>query len=242
MTGALTEDRLLGGRVTLTQPAKGYRAGIEPVLLAAAVDAPHGARVVDLGSGVGAAALSLLARRSDLSILAVESEPEAAALARANAARNGVADRFSLLEEDVLALREPPVRFPAVISNPPFHDAPATDASPVASKARATIETDLAGWVRAAGRLLAPHGTLTLIYRADRLAALLAALVPGFGAIAILPLWPRAGKPAKRIILRAVLGSRAALTLHPGLVLHGEGNLYTQAVDAILRDAAPLTF
>lgn len=242
MTAALTEDRLLGGRVTLTQPAKGYRAGIEPVLLAAAVEAPRAARVVDLGSGVGAAGLSLLARRPDLSILAIESDPETAALARANAARNGVADHFTMLEQDVRDLRAPPVRFAAVISNPPFHDAPATDASPIASKARATVEADLAGWVNAAGRLLAPHGTLTLIYRADRLEALLAALAPRFGGIAILPLWPRAGRPAKRIILRAVLGSRAALTLHAGLVLHGEGNLYTQAVDAILRDAAPLTF
>lgn len=242
MTTDLTEDRLLGGRVTLTQPATGYRAGIEPVLLAASIDAPPGSAVVDLGSGGGAAALCLLARRPDLSILAIESEPAAAALARANAARNDMAGRFTLLEQDVGAVRAPPLRCAAAMSNPPFHDPQASDASPVAAKARATIETDLAGWVKAACRLLAPRGTLTLIYRADRLDALLAALTPRFGAIALLPLWPREGKPAKRIILRAVLGSRAPLTLHPGLVLHGEGNRYTQTVAAILRDAAPLTF
>jgi tRNA1(Val) A37 N6-methylase TrmN6 len=128
------------------------------------------------------------------------------------------------------------------MSNPPFHDEQASDASPDAAKARATIEADLAGWVKAASLLLAPRGTLTLIHRADRLDALLAALAPRFGGVAILPLWPREGNPAKRIILRAVLGSRAPLTLHPGLALHGAGNLYTQAVEAILRDAAPLTF
>jgi tRNA1(Val) A37 N6-methylase TrmN6 len=129
-----------------------------------------------------------------------------------------------------------------VMTNPPFHDAQATDASPDEAKARATIEADLAGWVKAAAVLLAPRGTLTVIYRADRLDALLAALAPRFGGVAILPLWPRDGKPAKRILLRAMLGSRAPLTLHPGLALHGEGNRYTQAAEAILRDAAPLTF
>lgn len=242
MSAELTEDRLLDGRVRLTQPATGYRVGIEPVLLAASIAAPSGAAVADLGTGAGAAALCLLARRPDLSVLGIESEPQSAALARANAAQNGMADRFMLLEQDVRTLRPPPTLFQAVMSNPPFHDERATDASPHAAKARATIEADLAGWVRAAGLLLAPRGTLTLVYRADRLDALLAALAPRFGGVVILPLWPREGKPAKRIILRAVLGSHAALTLHPGLVLHGAGNSYTQAVQAILRDAAPLAF
>src|SRR5581483_499128 len=121
----------------------------------------------------------------------------------------GMTARFTILTQDVRGLAEPAVRFQAVMSNPPFHDERATDASPDAKKARATFETDLEGWVKAACRLLAPRGSVTLIYRADRLDALLAVLAGRFGAIAILPLWPRAGRPAKRILLRAVLGSRA---------------------------------
>jgi tRNA1(Val) A37 N6-methylase TrmN6 len=242
VTAELTEDRLLGGRVRLTQPATGYRVGIEPILLAASIAAPLGARVADLGCGAGAAALCLLARRPDVGVMGIESDKQAASLARANAELNGMAGRLALLEQDVRQVRPGAERCQAAMSNPPFHAERATDASPDAAKARATIETDLASWVEAASRLLEPRGTLTLIYRADRLDALLAALAPRFGGAAILPLWPREATPAKRIILRATLGSRAPLTLHPGLVLHGEGNSYTQAVAAILRDAAPLTF
>ena len=242
MNAELTEDRLLGGRVALSQPLQGYRVGIEPVLLAATIDAPSGARIADLGCGVGAAALCLLARRPDVAVTGIERDARVAALARINAATNGVSDRFAVIEQDVRALRGGGAPFQAVMTNPPFHDERATDASPIAAKRGATIETDLAGWIDAAARLLEPRGTLTIIYRADRLDALLAALGSRFGGAIILPLWPREGVAAKRLVLRAVLGSRAPLTLQPGLVLHGAGNSYTQAAAAVLREAAPLNF
>jgi tRNA1(Val) A37 N6-methylase TrmN6 len=242
LSSDLTEDGLLGGRVRLTQPAKGYRVGIEPVLLAAAIDAPPGARILDLGCGAGAASLCLLARRPDLQVTGIEADADAAELARGNAARNDATERFRVIEHDLLFAPRGAQRFAVAMSNPPFHEGRSTDPSPHPAKARATVEADLVGWVDAAIRLLEPRGRLAMIYRADRLDALLASLTPRFGAIGILPLWPRDGVAARRVIVRAVLGSRASLTLHPGLVLHGAGNSYTQAVAAILRDAAPLLF
>jgi tRNA1(Val) A37 N6-methylase TrmN6 len=242
LSADLTEDRLLGGRVRFVQPAKGYRVGIEPVLLAASIDVAPGAPILDLGCGVGAASLCLLARRPDLHLTGIESDSDIAELARGNAALNEMAERFTVIEHDLLLAPRGGLRFAAAMSNPPFHERRASDPSPHAAKARATIESDLDGWVAAAVRLLEPRGKLAMIYRADRLDALLASLTPKFGAIEILPLWPRDGVAAKRVIVRAVLGSRAALTLHAGLALHGAGNGYTQPVAAILADAAPLLF
>jgi tRNA1(Val) A37 N6-methylase TrmN6 len=240
LSADLTEDRLLGGRVRFVQPTDGYRVGIEPVLLAASVALPPGSRVVDLGCGAGAASLCLLARCPDLTVTGIEADAVAADLARGNAARNDLEARFTVIERDLLLPAHGSERFAAAISNPPFHGGLSTDPSPHRAKARATVEADLAGWVEAAVRLLAPRGTLTMIHRADRLDAVLAALTPRFGDLRVLPLWPRSGVAAKRVIVRGTHGSRAALTLQAGLVLHGEGNSYTSQANAILRDAAAL--
>ena len=242
-TGATSEDLLLGGRVRLRQPAEGYRVAIDPVLLAAAVEPPEGAAVLDLGCGAGAAALCLLARRGDLAVTGLELQPEMTALARANAALNGRAAQFRVVEGDAA---DPAVlgglRFDAVMSNPPYLAAPATQPSRRASRTLSHQEgsLDLAGWIGVALALLRPRGRLTLVQRADRLPEILAALAGRAGAITICPLWPRQGSPAKRVIVAATLGSRSPARLLPGLALHGAGQGYTPAAEAILRDAAPL--
>lgn len=238
-----SEDRLLGGRVRLRQPAAGYRVAIDPVLLAAALDAPPGARVLDLGCGAGGAALCLLARRPDLTVVGLELQPALAALARENARLNGREERFQVITGDAA---DPAClageAFEAVITNPPFQAAGGGHPAKRENRALAHQESslDLAGWLRRALALLKPKGRLVLIHRADRLPALLGGLAGPAGAIAVLPLWPRRGQAAKRVILGAVKGSRAPAALLPGLVLHGEGQGYTPEAEAILRDAAPL--
>jgi tRNA1(Val) A37 N6-methylase TrmN6 len=234
-------DQLLGGRVALAQPATGYRAAIDPVLLAAAVDAVQGERAVDLGCGVGAAALCLMARVPGLHVVGVDRDPAVVALANDNARRNR-SDGFSAQTLDLLA---EPARLAAlgpvehVLTNPPFHDAAASDPSRDPAKARATIAGfPLGDWLARAAALLAPRGRLTAIYRADRLDALLAALPRALGGVTLVPLWPHAGEPAKRVIVTAVKGSRAPCTLTAGLVLHRPDGGYTAAAEALLRDGA----
>lgn len=234
-----TDDALLGGRVRLRQPAAGYRAAIDPVLLAAAVPAQAGQRVVDLGCGAGAVALCLLARCPGIEVIGVERDPVLAGFAAANAEANA-GGRFRVEVRD-LAAPGLAALGPAdhVVANPPFHD-PAGDPSPHPGRRRATLEeTPLDAWAAAARCLLRPRGRLTLIHRADRLATVLAALGRGFGAIAVLPLWPRAGMPARRVIVSAVAGSRAPLTLLPGLLLHDIRG-FTPAAERVLRDAEAL--
>jgi tRNA1(Val) A37 N6-methylase TrmN6 len=238
----ITQDRLLGGRVTLRQPKVGYRAAIDPVLLAACLDPRPGSHVLDIGCGAGAAALCLLARRPDLAVTGIEIQPGLAALARQNAALNGVSERFQVIEGDVTTLRLA-TRFDHAMSNPPFLPPDRGNAPPDASKALAHVEgeADLPAWTTFAASVLPHRGRLTLIHRADRLTELLAALENArFGSVVIFPLWPRLETPAKRVLVRAAQGGRAPLVLSPGLVLHGADGGFTPAAEAILRDAAAL--
>jgi tRNA1(Val) A37 N6-methylase TrmN6 len=244
---AVTEDRLLDGRVRLRQPAAGYRAAIDPVFLAAAVP-PSGPMsggpraVLDLGCGVGAAALCLLARLTDVTVTGIEVQAELAALA-SNNALNGWTRRFTVVEGDlaecgVAATRSSPASgFDEVLCNPP-HQPAGTAAAPDPAKARATREGALSldDWAAAALAHLRPKGWATFIHRADRLDDVLAALHGRTGGAIVFPLWPKPRAPARRVLVRVRKGARAPLTLAAGLVLHAEDGRYTDAAQRVLRD------
>lgn len=241
---SLTEDALLDGRVRLLQPRQGYRVAVDPVLLAAAVPARPGEKVLDIGCGVGAATLCLAARVPGLQVDGLELQPLNAELARRNADLSGLSDRVAIHQGD---LARPPEalagrRFDRVMMNPPFHRAGRHTPSPSAHKAvsHGEGEAELADWVQAALRLLSARGTLTLIHTAERLDRIMALLEGRFGGIAILPLWPRAGEPARRVLVHARRNVKSPSLLLPGLVLHGEGQGYTAAAEAVLRGGAAI--
>lgn len=239
-----TRDAFLGGRLTLEQPATGFRAGMDSVMLAAAVPARAGEHVVEPGSGAGVAALCLAARVEGVRVTGFDIQPDMVARANANAAANKLDACAVFLDGSVETL--PPALVPAsfdhAMMNPPFFVEGPADLSPDAAR-RTAASADgeaLARWTAAALKLLKPKGTLTAILPADRLPDMLAALSRGFGGAIVFPLWPRAGEPAKRILLRAVKGSRAPFVLRAGLVLHGEAK-HTPQAEAILRGGEGLT-
>lgn len=239
-----TRDAFLGGTLTLVQPASGFRAGVDSVMLAAAVPARAGERVLELGSGAGVAALCLARRVEGVAVTGLEIQADLAALAAENAAANGLAGRVRFRAG---AVEDPPPGLAAepfdhVMMNPPFFVEGTDDAPPDPGKRLAHIAdaAALARWVTCARTCLAPKGRLTAILPAERLPALLAALAKGFGGIGVFPLWPRAGAAAKRVLVGAQAGSRGPFALRPGLVLHGAGTGYTPAAEAILRGGAGL--
>jgi tRNA1(Val) A37 N6-methylase TrmN6 len=243
----VSEDAILGGRLVLRQPLKGHRVGHDAILLAAACSAHPGDRLVDLGSGVGAAGLAVASRIENLAVTLVEIDPKLAALARQNALRNGLSERVRANCLDVAAR---PAAFAAadlapgaadqVIMNPPFNAAQNPSPERGRRLAHAASHDTLARWVRTAARILRPKGVLTLIWRADGLDAVLAALAPGFGAVAILPVYPKPQAPAIRLLVRAVKASRAPLALLPAFVLADDAGRPTEYAEAVLRNGAVL--
>lgn len=249
MTGAESDDAFLGGRLRLLQPGTGYRAGIDGVLLAATVEASPGEHVLDVGSGVGVVGLCVAQRLPDVRITMVERDTGLAALARRNVERNGFAGRARIIEADVLKpLGESPElaavaeSFDHVLANPPYHvEGHGTAAGdPVKAGANAMPAGALDRWLRFMAAMARPGGQVTLIHRAEALPELLPALAGRFGGAVLLPLHPREGQPALRVIVRAVKGSRAPLELRPGLVLHSADGSFRPPIAAMLRDGAGL--
>lgn len=241
METLLTEDALLGGRVRLLQPRKGYRVAVDAVLLAAAVEAGPDARILDLGAGVGAAGLCIASRIAGCQILGVELQPLLAELAERNAALNGLGDRVRTIVHDLAAPLPGDVKgFDHVVTNPPYLAAAVADLPPDASKALATVESSatLARWLEVAVGALKPGGTLTLIHRNDRLDEIAGHLERlGWGDIAIKPL-----TPSKRVLVRARHAVPPARRLMAPLVLHRPEGGYTDQAEAILRHGEPLAF
>lgn len=237
-----SEDRILDGRVVLNQPKEGYRAAVDPVLLAACVRADAGERALDLGCGVGAAMLCLAARIAGLAIDGLEIQKELADLARLNVAANGFDDRLRVFDGDIL---HPPKDLEAesydhVFANPPYLSGDRGNHPPNQSKRMAHVEgdADLEDWVDAALKFCRRKGSVTFIYRADRLAELLIGLEGRAGEVTVFPLWPKDGEIASRVIVRARKDIKTPMQLMNGLTLHQADGSYTAAADAALKGGA----
>lgn len=245
-----TRDAFLGGRLVVSQPAKGFRAGLDSVLLGASVNS-LASSLLDLGAGVGTASLVALAQVSELTATLAEADAEAVALARLNLEANGFSGRAGVLGLDVTVkgavraaagLRAD--HFSSVIANPPFFEAGrGTPPSAARAGARHMADGQLDLWVKAAATSAAPGGEVIFINPTAGLPDLLAAFDARFGAVTLLPLLPRAGEAASRILIRGIKGSRAPLTLLAARALHeSEGHAFRPEFDAIFRGAARLVW
>ncbi len=244
-----TLDYFLGDRLNIRQPVKGYRAGIDAVLLAACARSGEGP-VLDVGAGVGSVGLCAAARCSDLRVVLVEHQPELAALAQSNITANGWNDRVTIVEADIGEPLPPeaarilrPDSFGHVLANPPFHDDSNGTASASIFKALSHSMTaeQLETWARFMARMVAPGGRVTMIHKAEALPRILKSFENRFGALTILPIYPREGALAIRVIVDGIKGSRAPLVIKPGLILHSNGSAFRPEVDAILRNGAALS-
>jgi tRNA1(Val) A37 N6-methylase TrmN6 len=236
-----TEDAFLGGKLVLRQLKSGHRAGHDAMLLAAATPARSSNRVVDLGAGVGAAGLALARRVTGIELVLVEIDEALAELARGNAVANAIAAEVVVADvtssaAEFAAAGLSPDSVDIVLMNPPFNDSARHRASPDKAREIAHVATDttLEGWIHAARRILKSGGVLTMIWRADGLAQLLAALDRGFGSLAILPVHGDAASPAIRVLVRAIKGGKAPLQMHAALILNSEAATPDQQVQDVL--------
>lgn len=246
---ARTDDAFLGGALQILQPETGYRAGLDAVMLAAAVGTEEASTLLDVGAGVGTAGLCVAKRISSATVTLFEKEPALVRLAIENVQRNGLSDRMRVVEGDVglsaesaQAIGLEAESFQCVIANPPFHDLAAgtLSADRLKAAAHAMAEDSLERWVRFMARMAAPGGSGVLIHKAEALPRLLEALEGRFGGLQILPLHPNASASAHRAIVIGRKGSRAPLELLPGFVLHAANGAFTVQAQAILRAGGAL--
>ena len=246
----VTDDTFLDGSLRLLQPKKGHRAGIDAVLLAAAVSAHAGNHILDAGAGSGIVGLAIARRVPGVDVTGVEIEPEMAAIARANGGRNGLEGCYRVIEADVTAtsgalaaLGLVAGSFDHVVANPPYYLASEGQvaATPLKRRANAMADADLEPWARFLTRMARNGGGLTMIHRAEALPALVAVFGRRFGALTVLPLYPKEGQPAGRIILSGIKGSRAPFRLLPGFVLHEADGSFRAQVARILRQGVALS-
>jgi len=243
-------DLWLGGKLTLAQPKSAHRVGSDAALLAAAVGVAEG-RIVDAGAGVGAVGLALALRSKGVRVDLIEVDPALVRFAADNAARNGLEGRARTLRLDILdarARRGAGVNdssADAVVTNPPFYESRSVRVSPNPSRARAHVHAEataagapLVNWIRACLAILKPGGRFAIVHRPEALATILEAAENRLGAIALLPVYPRQGGAAHRVLVCGVKGSKAPFRVAPPLVLHEADGRLTPKGEAIHRGEA----
>lgn len=245
------EDAFLNGRLRLSQPQSGYRAGMDALLLAAAIEAEPGQLLLEAGCGAGAALLAAATRLDQTRFWGIEKAPCMAELARANVSRNALEARVAIIEGD--CLRHPAIPladpisahmpeitvFDGVFCNPPFDDAKHGPAPSPAREHAYRTHAAIEDWIKALANRLRGGAALTLIHRAHRLPEIMRALEGRLGGIEVCPVRPRAAEAAKRVLVRARKGSRAALRLYAGLDLHDDsGNKHSARAQALWQGGA----
>ncbi len=238
-----THGTLLGGRVTHEQPLEGHRTGLEPVLLAAAIPAKPGERVLEGGTGSGAGLLCLASRVASLRGVGVERDVGMAELARRNMAANAFGAAIEIVATDLLEFRAESLCDHA-FANPPWHTSSGTRSRiSLKENAKRAEPAGVPRWISALAGNLRHGGTLTVVLPATRLPECLDAVVAArCGGTRIFPLWPRTGRDAKLIIVQAIRDARSPCRLLPGLMLHGEGDGgFTPEATEILRDGIAIS-
>ena len=234
--GEITSGGLLGGSVTYLQLRTGHRTGFEPVFLAASVPAKPGNQVLEAGTGAGAALLCLAARVPGITGIGIERDAALAQLANNNFKINNLPDIFCV-QTDATHLPFTAQTFDHVLANPPWFDARSTP-SPDARRVLAHQAGPdlLAAWIASLIPVLRPKGSITLILPASSFSTCASELRgTGCGSITLFPLWPRAGQPAKMVIVSARKGAKGPDRVLPGLILHDDAGI-TEAAQAVLWD------
>ena len=234
-----TEDVfLLDKKVKIRVLIDGFKPGLDSVCLAAACPAEEGDRILDMGCGVGTAGLCVLNRVAKTKLTGVDFQSDHVELAQENAVLNAMDERADFVVEDIKSFKADK-RFDHVICNPPFLETGAHLVSPSAKRAMAMghleEDFDIAVWIKAGFDSLKASGSLTLVHRADMLDKVILAMGKKFGAVEIIPLWPKTGRDARRVIVRAIKDRKTPATLHAGIVLHEDDGQYTEQAERILR-------
>jgi len=241
---------VLDKHVQLHQAPGGFRTSMDSIMLAAACPVKAGQNVLDLGCGVGSAGLCVLYRTQSTELLGVDIQADHIELAQKNASLNGMAERSSFLCADIRDLKRNDIdTFDHVICNPPYKEAGTHKHSPSPAKAQAMGHADedisLRSWIDCAWRHIKGQGSLTIVHEAEQCDSIMHGLYSArggrrFGRVEIIPLYPRIGSAAKRVIIRAWKHKKGGSRILYGIALHNTDGSYTSEADTILRGGQAL--
>lgn len=233
---------ILGKRLTLVHLPNGFKTSMDSVLLAAACPVQANERLLDMGCGVGGAGFCVLARVGGVFLTGVDIQEAQIELAMKNADKNQF-ENTEFVASDIINFKREK-EFHHIIMNPPYLDAGKHLRSPHPEKATAMGHEEnthsIKEWIDVAHFNLKSNGTLTIIHRADQIDEIIRVMGKRFGAIEVIPLWPKMGISAKRVIIRAIKDRRSPSVLHSGITLHEDSGEYTCEANNILKEAKGL--
>jgi len=236
----VTKNNILNGFINLYQPKKGFRVGIDSILLASSISSCD--NCLEFGTGTGIISLSL-AKRFPLShIMAIEKNKELIKIGKKNIILNNLKDLnikmiYGDLRKDSF-LADLNNTFDRVVMNPPYFNKEKFLLSLNKTKMDSKYEDNIYLWFSEAYKKLKPKGYLNFIYRSECLDMIMQYLNKDWGDIRIFPLWPKKGLPSKLIIVQAKKKSKSEVKLLSGLVLHNDDGTYTEACNSILMNTS----
>ena len=240
-----TKDSFLGGGIRIWQPKKGYRAGIDPILLAASVNVSAGQKVLDLGCGVGTASFAIGYRVKNVELYGIEIQKVFADLADLNSKENGIEFQVECANISKLSSNITSKNFDHVIANPPYFDRKSSVRGINVSKEKSFGDTrPISEWLKVAAKRAKPKGFVHFIVRSDRLMEIFTNMPNSLGSLVITPVISRKNENAKLTILHAKKNGRAGFIISSPIVLHplksDSREKYVPEVDKVLRNGASL--
>jgi tRNA1(Val) A37 N6-methylase TrmN6 len=230
-----TIDNFFNGKLKIIQPTQGFRAGSDAVLLSAVANSCSG-KVLDVGCGVATASLCFSYNNAKAKITSIDIQDGLLELAKKNIKENSF-ENIDIKKVDITSDKPDYQTYNSVITNPPFFKDGHGVKSPNAIKQTAnTGEIDLKQWIDFCFLSLKDKGDFTIIFVADRLSELLFLMHERFGDVEIIPLYPRLGQDAKRVIVKAKKNTKGVTKLTSGIILHKEDG--SSNIEEILREGA----
>jgi tRNA1Val (adenine37-N6)-methyltransferase len=236
-----TCDAILGGRIRVIQPRRGYRFSVDSILLARFVSVHSHDRVLELGAGTGVISLAIAALRHPREIIALEIQPELVAMIRRNGDLNRI-DSIQAIATDLRKINHANVQresFDLVVANPPFRASKAGRVSPQEPRriARSESSATLKDFVAAASRSARRGGRVAFVFAADRSAELISVLREHhLEPKRIRFVHPYSSAPASTILIEGRKNGGIEVAIEPPLILFDAPGAYSQQAREILGD------
>jgi tRNA1(Val) A37 N6-methylase TrmN6 len=205
--------------------------GMDAVLLAGFANAKEGELALDLGTGTGIIPILLSARTRGRHFTGLEISATSVDMARRSVALNGLEQKIEIVHGDIKEAGElfAPASFDIVTSNPPYMTAQHGLVNPDLEKAAARHEIlcSLEDVVSAAARLVRPGGRFYMVHRPFRLAEIIRTLSDyKLEPKRMRLVYPYVDKEPNMVLLEAVRGGRARMTVEKPLIVYREPGVY----------------